>query len=36
MKKIKDLIDQENEKVLMDLEEGGRLERMIIDMYKRF
>ena len=35
LKRIKDFIDQENNKVLMNLEEGGPLERMIIDMYKR-
>jgi hypothetical protein len=27
---------QENGKVLGSLEEGGRLEKIILDMYKRF
>ncbi len=27
---------QENGKVLFSLEEGGRLEKVILDMYKRF
>ena len=29
-------MDQENGKVLINLEQGGRLERVILDMYKRF
>jgi len=29
-------MQQENEKVLVNLSEGGRLEKIIMDMYKRF
>lgn len=32
--KIKDFLTQRNEKVLMKLQEGRRMERRIIDMYK--
>lgn len=36
LEKIQDFMRQENGKVLVSLEEGGRLERVILDMYKRF
>lgn len=35
LNKIENFIRQENEKMLMTLEEGGRLEKCIMDMYKR-
>ena len=31
-----DYIDQENRKVLMEFEEGSRIEKIILDMYKRY
>ena len=33
---IEDFIKQENEKVLMSMEEGGRLEQIIMELYKRY
>jgi hypothetical protein len=36
LKVIENALKQENEKVLMSLEEGGRLEQIIMQMYKRF
>lgn len=29
-------MEQQNGKVLVNLEEGGKLEQIILDMYKRF
>jgi predicted secreted Zn-dependent protease len=36
LRKIEQAIRQDNEKALMSLEEGGRLEQLILQMYKRF
>ena len=36
LKQIENVLRSDNEKVLMSLEEGGRLEDIIMKMYKRF
>ena len=36
LKQIENVLRSDNEKVLMNLEEGGRLEDIIMKMYKRF
>ncbi len=36
LKKIESAMREHNEKVLMQLQQGGRLEKIIMEMYKRF
>lgn len=36
LKNIRSYIEQENHKLLMQFEEGGSLERTIMNMYKKF
>lgn len=33
LKNLENLIKQENERILMELEAGGRMEKLILDVY---
>ncbi len=33
---LQNLIKQENERILMELEDGGRMERLILEAYGKF
>jgi hypothetical protein len=36
LKNLKNLIRQENDRILMELEAGGRMERLILEAYGKF